>query len=273
VLDNNVYVPVITENGTDIKITYRGNCNGKTVSKEYEGKGYITKGDRGLMMEKFFITPASITATSKNDCLEYTTSTNGATMEFINPLLADGFSLMLNFSKMQTNASLKFVLKDFANAANTVEVKMADDNGNYSLWVNGEQHELSSFAPNADYYLVFDNLQSRVGLKDMAGATTYFSVSDEQYYFSSFFDLFFQMLVTEVIPNRVVEVIINHSNKVVILSVTPSFAACTTTQIRQVKSTIAPRTRLEERCPPSPDNISFNTNGFLLSSFLLINLS
>ena len=185
VLDNNVYVPVITENGTDIKITYRGICNGKTVSKEYEGKGYITKGDRGLMMEKFFITPASITATSKNDCLEYTTSTNGATMEFINPLLADGFSLMLNFSKMQTNASLKFVLRDFANEANTVEVKMADDNGNYSLWVNGEKHELSSFAPNADYYLVFDNLQSRVGLKDMAGATTYFSVSDEQYYFSS----------------------------------------------------------------------------------------
>ena len=186
-LSDNVYIPSVSTDGADIKVVYRATSNGKTVEKEYKGKGYITRGTQGLQMEKFFVATSGIKALSKSDSLEYSTAINGSKMEFINPLLANSFSLMMNFSKMQPTFNLKFVLEDFESAKIKAEVELVANNGEYSLWVNGVENKLPSFktGETSDYYLLFDNIRSRVGVKDSSNTTSYYSTSNQGIYFPS----------------------------------------------------------------------------------------
>ena len=189
-LDGNIYVPVITANGMDVEVFYKLQRDGKESVKSYVMKGYITTKSNGTMdMKSYFVTNGNVTATEEKDKLTYATSTSGDSISFINPILAEGFSLQFSLGNMANAQALTFTLTDYENRA-LKAVAVIEKTGDTScrLVINGEKiYDLKGiyFGNTNKYYIQFNNIFSQFGISDGSSAS-WFSLSGEaNNYFTS----------------------------------------------------------------------------------------
>ena len=179
-LDSNIYVPNVTANGTDVEVFYKLQRNGKECVKSYVMKGYVTTKSNGAMdMKSYFVTNGNITATEEKDKLTYATSTAGDSISFINPILAEGFSLQFSLGNMASAQALTFTLTDYENR-DLKAVAVIEKTGNTScrLVLNGTQsYDLKGiyFGNSNKYSLEFNNIFSQFGISD-GSSTSWFAL-------------------------------------------------------------------------------------------------
>lgn len=186
-LTSDLFVPTVTADGSEVTVTYAATINGKTVSDKHTAKGYITKKTAGaLLMDKFFVNTSKVTATANSASITLNTTAAGESSAFINALLANSFSLMANFGDMGGAWDTEFVLEDAENAKISVAASVRKTADGYYFIVDGKENLLRTFDETADYYLVFSNVYSRIGLKNAtSGTTAWFSLSGDGVYFPS----------------------------------------------------------------------------------------
>lgn len=189
-LDSNIYVPNVTSNGTDVEVFYKLQRNGKETVKSYVIKGYVTTKSNGAMdMKSYFVTNGNVMATEEKDKLTYATSTAGDSISFINPILAEGFSLQFSLGNMANTQALTFTLTDYENRALKATAKI-EKTGDKScrLIINDEKSfDLNGiyFGNSQKYSLEFNNIFSQFGVSN-GDTTSWFALgSGISNYFTS----------------------------------------------------------------------------------------
>lgn len=169
-LDGNVYIPSVSSNDTTIEIIYKITANGKTAEKKYTAKGYITTDGNGLIdLKRYFIHGDYVSATATDSYLSYETSLNGEKLSFINPLLANGFSLRLNFSEMSKANIITITLTDYENPEQKVSAQFKKNSDSCKLTINDNavyDAQNVVFGGLDSPYIKFDNVYGKVGISD-----------------------------------------------------------------------------------------------------------
>ncbi|MBP5466011.1 MAG: hypothetical protein J6Y43_00400 [Clostridia bacterium] len=168
-LDGNLFVPSVTSNGTTIEITYRITANGKTAEKKYTAEGYITTDGNGLIdMKSYFVYGNYVSATATDSYLSYETSLSGEKISFINPLLANGFSLRFNLSEMSKADIITFTLTDYENPNQKVSAIFMKNSDNCTLKLNEKIYDVQNivFGGADSPYIKFDNVYGKFGISD-----------------------------------------------------------------------------------------------------------
>jgi len=142
-VDGFVYTPGVSTNQT-VTVTYSATLSGKTTSIDYQIPVVVVKEDGSLNLNNYFV-KSGVTGEALADGIEFSSSGNGSSMEFINSLLTSNLKLEFSFNTAKPSDTVNFYLTDSEDSNITIKISyVRQTDGTAAVYINGNRQSETS---------------------------------------------------------------------------------------------------------------------------------
>lgn len=168
-VSNGIYVP---SSAGLVTFTYSLTENGQTTSVSKTRSVYDVNAANGLDMKKLFVLGDNVVADYDTDKKPRYTVSSDSKIEFINPLMAEGFSIKFHSEESRNNVeSIDMIFTDSVNSTEQIMLRFVKNGANVVLRINGTSAPIqlaTSFSTNMDTDVIFKSSSSTISV---AGTT------------------------------------------------------------------------------------------------------
>lgn len=167
-LSGNNYIPPVSSSGGTVTIEYVAALGESETVLTYTLPVYNTFADNVPRIEQYFVCDgASSVLDEQNERVVFTGQRDGGEAEFINPIVADGFSARFSLVTQSAARALTIVLEDYEDASVAIGLTLTRGSGNSAAFlVSGDdtRYEIrsASFTNGREFFLNYFNSSRRV---------------------------------------------------------------------------------------------------------------